>query len=179
MKNAPALLLGMCLLSPVAVYASGGTCAQPDTTHFQSGATPSDSGNTCTDLVGSPPAAVTNQVAAFCSGGQIVAGQPQEIYQVVLAAPGAGRATSISITGGSATFTPTVYLYTGTCANGGGCVATGTPGAAADISAVVAGTYFLAVGGSQVDPQDGTACGAYTINANGTLPVKLQSFSVQ
>jgi len=177
MKNTAALLLvGICALSPTALYASGGTCGSPDTTHFQSGATPSDSGNTCTDNAGG---AVANQVASFCGGGQIVANQPQEIYQVVLTAAGGGRATSISITGGSATFNPTLYLYTGTCANGGGCVATGTPGNAADISGVGAGTYFMAVGGNQTDPQDATACGAFTINANGTLPVKLQSFSVQ
>jgi hypothetical protein len=175
MKNLSALLLtGVCAFVPAAVYASGGTCLSPSTA-FQDGA---DSGNTCTDGAGSTPTA--NEVSAFCGGGQVTAGQPQEIYTVVLSAPGTGgRATQISITGGSATFTPTVYLYTGTCANGGGCVATGTAAVPADISAVAAGTYLMAVGGSQLDPNDATACGAFTISANGTLPVKLQSFSVQ
>lgn len=174
MKNIYSLLLASaCIAAPVAVFASGGSCTTPSTV-LQSGATPSDAGNTCTDT------SASNYVSAFCGGGQVTAGQPQEIYTITLAAAGPARtATSLTLTGGSATFTPTLYLYTGTCANGGGCVQTGTVAVPMDLTTVAAGTYLLAIGGSQLDPNDATACGAYTINANGTLPVKLQKFSVK
>lgn len=178
MKNAYALLLaGLCISAPVTVFAHGGTCAAA-THNFQNGNAPADSGNTCTDSTAG------NYVAAFCGGGQLTGNQQQEVYQVTLTAPGAGRATSISITGAAVvgtttTWTPTVYLISGTCANGGGCQATGTSGGAADISGVAAGTYFLVVGGSQLDDQAATTCGTYNITANGTLPVKLQQFSIQ
>lgn len=173
MKNISALLLtGVCAFVPAAVYASGGTCASPST-NMQDG---SDSGNTCTDQ------GATNQVDAFCGGVQVVSNQPQEIYSIVLAAAGPGRtATKISVssTASTATFNPTLYLYTGTCANGGGCVQTGTASTPLDLTGVAAGTYLLAIGGSQLDASAATTCGDFNITSDGTLPVKLQSFSVQ
>ncbi|QBB71364.1 hypothetical protein ELE36_13935 [Pseudolysobacter antarcticus] len=179
MKNIYVLLLSSaCAFVPAAAFAVGGTCAAPDTTTLV-GPTPTASGTTCGN---------GNQVDAFCGGAQVVSNQPQVIYQITLSAPGTGgRATSIAFTGATAntaTWHPTMYLYSGTCLNGGGCVQTGVVGAGgANITTVAAGTYFLAVGGSQIDATDAAggaaACGAFQIGANGTLPVALQSFSVQ
>ncbi|HEY2396458.1 MAG TPA: hypothetical protein VGH81_10840 [Rudaea sp.] len=173
MKTISALLLtGFCAIVPAVVYASGGTCGSPSA-NMQDG---SDTGNTCTD------SGAANQVDAFCTGVQVVSNQPQEIYTVTLAAAGPDRtATQISVSSATSTgtFNPTLYLYTGTCANGGGCVQTGTASSPMDLTGVAAGTYLLAIGGSQLDASAATACGDFNITANGTLPVKLQSFSVQ
>lgn len=173
MKNISALLLtSLFALAPAVVYASGGTCGNPSH-NMQDG---TDSGNTCTD------AGATNQVDAFCGGVQVVSNQPQEIYTLTLAAAGAARtATHISVTSGTSTstFNPTLYLYTGTCANGGGCTQTGNAGTALDLTGVAAGTYLLAIGGSQLDAAAATSCGDFNITANGNLPVTLQKFSVQ
>ena len=178
MKNIYALLLtSACAVLPVLAFGAVGTCTTPDTTSLV-GPTPTASGTTC---------GATNQVDAFCGGVQVTSNQPQVIYQITLSAPATpGRATNIAFTGttaNTATFHPSMYLYSGACAVGGGCVQTGGVGSPANISAVPAGTYFLAVGASQIDATDvvggATACGAFQIGANGTLPVKLQSFSVQ
>ena len=171
-KSSALLLLGLCALSPVAALASGGTCASPSG-NFQDG---SDSGNTCTD-------GATNQVSVYCVA-QNLTNQPQEVYAVALGAAGPNRtATSISISSATSTntFNPTIYFYptSGGCAAGGPpCGQTGTASAPLDLTGLAAGNYFLVVGASQLDATAATSCGDFTLTANGTLPVKLNSFSV-
>lgn len=129
---------------------------------------PSASGTTCGGV---------DSVALYC-GGQDSSGRPEVIYTVALAAAGPERtATSITITGSGAGFTPSTYLYTGGCITGDGCVQTGEAGFDLDLTTVGPGNYTLAVSASQVDAAG--ACGTYTITANGTLPVSLTDFSIE
>lgn len=130
---------------------------------------PAASGDTC---------GASDAVSLFC-GGQDSSGKNEVIYRVVLAAEGSAErtATNITISGSGTSFTPSLYLYSGACASGDGCVQTGEAGAPLSLAGVNAGTYILAVGASQVDPAGG--CGTYDIVANGTLPVTLRSFTIE
>lgn len=139
------------------------TCGTPLAFNTPAGG-PTASGDTCT---------ANDEVAAYCVF-QDSAGKPDVIYQAAIDA--SKTATQITITGSGTGFTPTIYLYSDACASANACVQTGEQGSPMDISAVGAGTYYLSATASQVDASG--ACGTFTITANGTLPVKLQNFSV-
>jgi len=186
MKNITMLLLACaCAGTTGFAYAAGGTCAAPVAISGNAGG--SASGNTCTDNAGG---ATTNQVATYC-GLQDLSSQPQEVYQVSLAAAGAaGRtATSLAISSTTAAFSASMYLFPGAtsadCANGGPpCGNSGDKNGAIDLTAAdaavaTAGTYYLVIGANQLEAHSAAACGDYNLTWNGTLPVKLQGFSVQ
>ena len=164
-------LIGM--LVSVNVFAQ--SCASP--LPFNTPANgPSVSANTCTVA----PGVGANSVDQYC-GALDSAGKPDVVYSVTLAAQANRTIANIAITGGAAGFTPSAFLYSAGCATGDGCAATGDSGTAMTISTpapgVAAGTYFLAISASPVDASG--ACGAFTVTADGTLPVALQKFSVE
>jgi hypothetical protein len=159
-------LISLAILA-VSPAAFAQTCGSPIPFNTPAGG-PTASGDTCT---------ATDVVSLYC-GAQDSVNKPDVIYSVNLAAAGASRtATSITISGAGAGFTPTIFLYTAACATGDGCQQTGEAGFPLDLTTVGAGTYTLAVSASQVDGPN--ACGTYTITANGTLPVSLKNFSVE
>jgi hypothetical protein len=161
---------GMLLISGVA---SAQTCTAP--APFNLNASQGLSGDTCDG---------TNIAGTLCG----VASAPEKdiFYSVTLQA--GYTATSIDLTNtatGAETYQPAMVLYTGACANGGpatGCTssafgAANGSGTSLSLSGVAAGTYFLDVTSF---PGAGAAnCGQYGLAVTGgTLPVKLQKFSV-
>jgi len=161
---------GLLALLGVAVFASSATaqtCTTP--TALTSGLNNGLAGNSC-----APPGGTgDNSVANACDGSQIT---------------GAAAVFSWTVNGGSPTGNITVTpngwdtaIFIGhgadcATANGGFCDSKAdTAGNVAETLAVptAANTYFLLISSFSA----GVACGPYTIST-GTLPVKLQGFSV-
>lgn len=156
----------LCLVLSVAcgeVFAQ--SCSSPGNLNTTNPA----SGNTCSG---------TNEIGTYC--GVASSPQKEQIWSVTLAS--GYSATSISLTNnGGASYTPAMVLFQGTCVNGDNCAANTTAAAGANaslsLSGVTAGTYFLSV---TSDPNASAGdCGAYNLQYSGTLPVKLQKFSVK
>jgi hypothetical protein len=114
--------------------------------------------------------------AALC-GGTSFSTTGTDVWVVNL---NAGNNFTFGVT--SAAFTPDIALLVGSCADNATCVngtdyTTGTGTAtSATVSGQAAGTYYLVVTDSTAV---GAQCGAYSLTLTGTLPVKLQEFSVQ
>ena len=163
MKKIVAHAVGLALLA-TAGYVSAQTCAAPGTLN---GAAQPVSGNTCNG---------TNIIGTYCDVAP--APQKEDIYSVTLASP---TATSIALANSTGSgYTPALVLFQGTCVNGSSCAQSsfGTNGSGVSLSlaGVADGAYFLAV---TSDPNAAAAdCGAYNLTWTGTLPVKLQNFSV-
>lgn len=144
------------------------TCASPSSWNPDAAGNPVQAGTTCGG---------TDSVSLFCSALDS-AGKPDVVYQITLAAPGATRtATSITIAGGAAGFTPTMNMYSDACNTADACVQNGDPTSPLPLGAVPAGTYFLTVSATSFDAAG--ACGAFSMATNGTFPVSLQNFSVE
>lgn len=135
-------------------------------------------------LSGQDTCSGSNIAGTLCGG---VSAPEKDIFYSVTLAPGY-TATSIDLTNaqsGAEVFQPAMVLYTGACANGGpasGCTATAfaaSNGAntSLSLSGVPAGSYFLDV--TSFPGVGAGNCGAYNLAiTGGTLPVKLQKFSV-
>lgn len=165
MSNAKSMALAV--LASVCVSATAAqaqTCASPVALQV-----PSDGSSRAGTLCGG-----VDSVALYC-GGLDSAGKNDAIYTVNFAAPGSRSFSSITLTGTG--FTPVMYLYSGACASGDSCIASGdaqTP--IPNSSSIAAGTYFLAVSAAASDAVG--ACGVYTLAVDGNVPVQLQSFSI-
>jgi len=117
----------------------------------------------------------TDSVALYC-GGLDSAGKNDAIYQSTFAANGSRTFNNITLTGTG--FTPVMYVYSGGCATGDGCLGSGDASTPIPNDASIgAGTFFIAVTAAASDAAG--ACGQYTIAADGTFPVTVQSFSVE
>jgi hypothetical protein len=152
------------------------------------------SGNTCP---GGNPASTA--VAAVCSGATFLNGAGEVVYQLTLAATnsvsfslqstGSGATSACDPTTNNCPFEPGLFVLNSTPAAGtcGGqtCLLTqqaGTQGATVTGSLTAnrpAGNYFIVVGDSGADNISNPGCGPYSLVVSGTLPVKLQKFSVQ
>jgi hypothetical protein len=118
-----------------------------------------------------------DSVATYCVFLDSAA-KPDVVYQITLAAPGPSRtATSITIGGGAAGFTPNAFIYSDACATADACVATGDTSSPIALAGVGAGTFFLSVSAAAAEAAN--ACGAFSLTTNGTFPVSLQSVSVE
>jgi hypothetical protein len=121
--------------------------------------------------------AAFNGAGTFC-GGVSYSNTGTDVWQVSV---GAAQNFTFSVT--SAVFTPDIAIFApGSCVDNSACVnntdystGTGTATSAA-ITGNAAGTYFIVVTDSTAV---GAQCGAYNLTVAGTLPVKLQDFSVQ
>ena len=128
---------------------------------------PTAAGNTCTGA---------NNLGTLC--GLFNSPENDDVYQFSI---GAGyTATSITLTTTSGTYNPAIALLSGSCGGGTSCtdVADSNGAGSGETLSTVGlanGTYFMVVTSS---PGTNT-CGDYNITANGTLPVKLQKFSVE
>jgi hypothetical protein len=130
------------------------------------------------DITGAPPiaanlCALPDSVSLYCDFLDS-AGKNDAVYQITYAA--GFTSTSIGIAGSAAGFNPVIFLYTGACATGSGCVASGDVNNPLPVSGLPPATYFL---GASAAPADATgACGTITMTTNGYIPVELQSFNI-
>ncbi len=161
------IAVGSCLGAGIA---SAATCG-PDANLGPISSTAQVSGNSCTHNA-------NFNGSTFC-GGVAFSNTGTDVWAVPL---GASQSFTFTVTASGATpFTPVVGLLA-TCADNGNCVteaeapaATPTTVTTGTISGNAASTYFIVVTDSTgVGPQ----CGAYNLSFSGTLPVKLENFSV-
>ena len=145
----------------------------------------SQAAETCTAAQGTltSPASPTGNTcgnnAAFgdiCSGGtESFNGAGVDVYQINV---GASENFTFSVT--STAFFPNIFLIGTSCNDTVNCTVNQTNGTGSVSSGAVttapAGTNFIVVADTGVDSP---GCGAYTLSLTGTLPVKLQSFSIQ
>lgn len=149
-------------------FAFAQTCATPRPWLPDGSGAPSESGTTCGGA---------DSVSLFC-GSLDSAGKPDVVYRYWLAPMGPQRtATSITVAGGAAGFTPTVNIYSDACSTADVCVTNGDPTSPVPLPGVAGGTYFMAVSAASTDTVG--ACGPFQLVTNGTFPVLLQSFSVE
>jgi hypothetical protein len=111
----------------------------------------------------------------ICANSETLGGGGMDIYSFDLGAGYSGVSVTISTTA----FTPELGVIAATCSSSTTCVVDQTVAAAGDVSGTLptgltAGTYYIFV----ANVTD-AACGAYNVSLAGTLPVKLQNFSVQ
>lgn len=123
--------------------------------------------NTCT---------ATDQLAVACNGLSPIGGSPDLVWQVTLG-PGA-TSGMITVTPNGTAWDPYLILMAGACSGGSTCVIdadnAGAGGAESGNIPAAAGGYWLMV----TDESGLTSCGTAAV-ALGTLPVSLQSFSVE
>jgi hypothetical protein len=118
--------------------------------------------------------------STFC-GGVSFSGTGTDVWQVNV-----GATQNFTFSVASDAFQPDIALFSNSCADNSTCIngtdyeAPAAPPASTATSAAVtgnpAGTYFLVVTDST---GVGAQCGAYNLTLTGTVPVKLQGFSVQ
>ena len=153
-------------LAVASLAATAQTCGSPGAFNTP-GSGPTAGGTTCGG---------SDSIALICDVLDS-AGKNDAVYSVTIGASGV-TATQIALSGVTgAGFNAIVALFTGTCSAGSGCVASGDAGSPMSLSGVAAGTYFMTVSAASADASG--ACGTYVLTANGTLPVSLQSFSVE
>lgn len=128
-------------------------------------------GNTCTKNLG---------LTTFCAGGNSTNGLGSAIFNVTL---GASNNFTITVVSTTANFTPEVSFIGAPCASTTGCIVdsavaqgTATNGPSAAVTGQPAGGYFLIVNDVYAESP---GCGNFNATFIGTLPVKLQNFSVQ
>jgi hypothetical protein len=167
------LLCGAALVALFSASAGAQTCAAPDTTwHPDTTGTPALSGSTCGHETGLISACESNF------------GAPGAAYVAQVSTAAAGTYTSIAV-GGGAGYTATLYVVSSTNPNPTPCNTGGngdtghcttSSSAAVQAANIPPGSYYLIVTGADFDAQG--ACGAFTLTANGSLPVTLQDFTV-
>lgn len=176
MKNVLLLALAGLGLSVASVTVLAQTCALPTT--IASGGT--FAGDTCAG-----GAANESGVTAVCGGGQFTDKAAIFTWTKASAASAHSGTITITPTGAPANYDVGVGVVRTTCGSSGVCVGLtdgfqdGTSGEAVDLSAAgfgPAGTYYMFVS-SFGDGSTGGTCGTFT-GTVGTLPVKLQSFSI-
>ncbi|WP_257388788.1 hypothetical protein [Tahibacter caeni] len=137
----------------------------------------SDSGTTC----GSTNS-ITNYSAAVCTANlNFPYPGEDEAYAITV---GASQSLDISadLTGSAGDL---ALFLIGTCGNGASCLATSQdaigvgagPETIPTVSGLAAGTYYVYVD-SYYDAGTAGSCGTFTLNVAGTLPVALQSYSI-
>jgi hypothetical protein len=150
-------------------------------------------GNTC------PGGTPAGAVSAVCSGATPLNGNGSVVYALQLGATnnvsfslqstGSGATSACDPTGNNCPFMPGLYVLnstpTATTCGNQACLVTqqaGTQGATVSGSLTAnktAGTYYIVVGDSGNDNLSNPGCGPYSLTVSGTLPVKLQKFSVK
>lgn len=157
------LSIAVALLAMSGVASAADTCASPTVLDGSAPIT-NLSGNTCNGSA---------QAVSLC--GAFDYSQKKEIiYSFQLGAT--KTATAISLTNVQAGYTPAMYVTSSACAAADTCDANGTT--SVSLTGLTAGTpYFLII---TTTPAAAAAnCGTYGLNTDGTLPVRLNGFSVQ
>lgn len=167
MKNF-ARVIGLCV-----VLASGTafaqTCATPG--GFTPGSNPTATGGTTT-------CGLADSITDICSGSLGTTG-PEAAYQFTTGAAGP-FATQFSLT--NTTGDVTMFLLSSACAGSSACASesgdtvAGQGTETMNVSLAASTTYWVVVTSFAGAPNN---CGAFSLSANGTLPVQLQKFSVE
>lgn len=167
------LLCGTVLSALFSMSAGAQTCGAPDMTwHPDVAGTPDLTGTTCGHETGLISACESNF------------GSPAAAYVAQVTTAGAGTYGSIALTGGAG-YSASLYVVSTTssptpCDVGGsgdtGHCQTASSSAVQRVNIPDGGTYYLIVTGADFDTAG--ACGAFTLHADGTLPVTLQNFTV-
>jgi hypothetical protein len=145
-------------------FASAQACSTPDAT--LTGASLQFSGNNCTH---------NTNFSAICSNTEGLGGGGMDVIQFDLAAT-----NNVQVTLQSAAFTPELGVIGSPCSSSTTCIIDQTIAAPGTVGPVQvpqnspAGSYFIFV----TNVAD-AACGAYNVSLTGTLPVKLENFSVE
>lgn len=167
-KNALLLALGFVALAGAGSVQAQLSCASPGV--FPGGATPTVTGTTCGGA---------SNFGLFCGG--VDSTENDVVYQFTIANP--HTATNFTLTPTDPTWNPAIGLLQGGCNPNNACQADSDTGTAGNNNVEVintvpaaAGNYFLVV---TTSPGSNPNCGAFTLAANGTLPVSLQNFSVE
>ena len=114
--------------------------------------------------------------SALC-GGVSFSTTGTDVWTVTL-----GASQNFTFSVNSSAFTPDIALLSGSCADNASCVngtdytSGGATATSATVTGQAAGTYYLVITDSTAT---GAQCGAYNLTISGTLPVKLQKFSVK
>src|SRR5690606_11270337 len=124
------LLVAMAALIPCA-YVQAQTCAAPLV--FQSDPFGSN--------INADVCAASDEVALFCDFLDS-AGKADVIWQVEFA--DGYTASTMTVSGASAGFNPVLYLYSGPCSSGSGCIQSADSGFPMSLVGIPSGTYFLA-----------------------------------
>jgi hypothetical protein len=117
-------------------------------------------------------------INGMCGNSTSLNGGGADIYQFNV-----GATNNFTVTVSSSAFTPQIFFLSGTCSTSNSCAQNLTD-AGPDSGSVsftynpaAAGTYYLMV--ADTNGNDAAGCGAYNLQVAGTLPVKLQKFSVK
>lgn len=183
MRNVKLAVAVLCVFGVMQTAQSAVTCSSISIATASS--TPfSVTGNTCTD-------ANNAAVTTGCQGGATFNGAGEAVYGLTLGASYSGVSISVNPTGTALPcsgtgcgFFPGIYLMDVTNANSCGSQActnttqtTSVTAATLNVpSGFAAGTYYFFVGDTG---GDAPGCGPYSLSIAGTLPVKLQKFSVK
>ena len=168
------LLCGAALVAMFSLTANAQSCASPDTSWQPNAAgTPPLSGSTCT-------AGTETGILSLCGNNASAAGHA---YVAQITPQATGTFTTISLSGvsGFTGYMAVVNVAAAGACNGGGdtgaCQTSGDIATPIQHANVTNGTTcYLIVSNSGSDAA--TACGTFTLTANGTLPVTLQNFTV-
>jgi hypothetical protein len=115
----------------------------------------------------------------ICANGDTLGGGGMDIWSMPIGASYSGITINITSTDAT-TFVPLLGVIGSPCSSSTTCIIDFTPpsgattGAQAFPSGQPAGTYYIFVANST-----DAGCGNYNLAVNGTLPVKLQKFSVR
>jgi hypothetical protein len=161
-------------LSASLCLAASGAYAQ--TCVATAGNTPLTGANSGQTLMGVNTCSATDQLAVACNGLSPIGSSPDLVWQVTIG-PGASSGT-ITVTPTGASWNPYLILMSGACSGGSTCVIDADdngPGVAESGNVpAAAGGYWLMI----TDESGLTTCGTADVTL-GTLPVSLQSFSVE
>lgn len=142
------------------------SCASPLRMQIVAGNHTATGGDTCTG---------SNQLGSYCNN---LFQSPENDVIYAYTIDGTRTATTITLATSTGTFNPSLAVVSA-CNGGAPCTADADSGVAGQPETITfppgAGNYFLIVSAS---PESGT-CGAFTLTANGILPVSLQNFSVE
>jgi len=158
--------IGAAVLGLFSISASAQTCASADTSWNPNAAgTPALSGSTCGHEAGIVSACASNFTA------------PGAAYVALINTAATGTFTNITFAGGSG-YTLAAYFVpqASGCATNAGCTTTGDGASPVTHAALGNGAFYMIITGADFDAAGN--CGTFTATANGTLPVSLQSFSV-
>lgn len=162
MKNKIKLCFAIAMLLPSAYALASGTCAAPVNLNT-SGASFSIPANSCNG---------TAQATSLC-GAFDYSQKKEDIYSFTLSA--GFTATTLTMNTVQGGFTPAMFITSSACAAADTCDANGTN--SVSLAGLTVGTpYFLII--STTPAGAASNCGTYNLASDGTLPVKLQKFSV-
>jgi hypothetical protein len=164
--NALALVAGCCLAGSAFAQCTNDTTLTTSPSAF--------AGNTC----GSNLA-----LTSFCSGGDVPNGAGTAVVQLNV---GVGANIQLTVVSSTSGFNPELAYTTGACSSLSACTVDDTKAIAEPGSLTVgpdspapqpaAGNTFIFISDLNAESP---GCGAYNLTVAGTLPVKLQDFSVQ